>query len=111
MSRCCAARSAGAAAMRAQLEHLLDVGRRRHVALRVLPASVGAHAGLEGAFKVFEMPRPYPAVAYMENLGGKLYVEAPNTDRFVQAYDRLRRAALAAAESAAVIARIAEEFG
>jgi transcriptional regulator with XRE-family HTH domain len=101
----------GAAAMRAQVEHLLALGRRRHVTIRVLPASVGAHAGLEGAFDIFEMPRPYPAVAYVESLGGKLYVESPNSDRFAQAYDRLRRAALGPAESAAVIARIAEEFG
>lgn len=68
------------------------------------------HMGVFGAFSVFAMPKPYPAVAFIENLAGKLYVEAPKSVRFEQAYDTLRASALGLRESSALIASIAEEL-
>jgi hypothetical protein len=65
---------------------------------------------MDGAFTLFTLPKPYPAVAYLENLAGRLYVEPPRSMRFVHAYDRLRGAALSAIESAKLIASIAEEL-
>ena len=33
--------------------------------------------GLDGTFWIFRLPEPYPAVAYVESLGGRLYLESP----------------------------------
>jgi transcriptional regulator with XRE-family HTH domain len=101
----------GPEVMRGQLERIVDLGRHATVEVRVLPTSVGPHAGREdGFFVVFEMPEPYPDVAYLETLAGSLYVETPGVERFAAAYDRLHRASLGPEESAELISAIAEEF-
>lgn len=61
--------------MRSQLTALLEVAERPNVEVRVLPLSRGAHAGLDGTFWLYEMPDPYPDVASVNALAGKLYVE------------------------------------
>lgn len=96
--------------MRAQLEHVDQLARRPNVEVRVLPSSAGLHAGLDGSFWLFKMPRPYPDVAHVEHLGGRLFIESPKADRYARAYDRLREAALDPHESAKLIATIAEEL-
>jgi transcriptional regulator with XRE-family HTH domain len=100
----------GAATMREQLERLVELSNRPSIEVRVLPFSVGPHAGHEGSFIVFEMPEPYPDVAYVVTLAGSLYVETPGTQRFAQAYDQLQRVALGPEESAGMILAIAEEL-
>jgi transcriptional regulator with XRE-family HTH domain len=42
--------------MREQLDHLLALGESEHATVRVIPMSVGAHAGLDGPFDVLEFP-------------------------------------------------------
>ncbi len=100
----------GHAAMRTQLSHLGELARRPNVEVRVVPTSVGWHAALDGSFWLFRMPKPYPEVAYVEHLGGRLYMESPKSKEYSLAYDRLREAALGRAESAKLIATIAEEL-
>ncbi|MEO3822126.1 helix-turn-helix transcriptional regulator [Plantactinospora sp. B24E8] len=100
----------GRAVMAAQLRHLAEVARRSNVEIRVLPTGLGTHSALNGPFVLFTMPRPYPEVAYIENLGGRLYLEAPKSERFRRAYDRLRKVALDPHESVKLVATIAEEL-
>ncbi|GAB3802829.1 helix-turn-helix domain-containing protein [Micromonospora zhanjiangensis] len=100
----------GPAAHRGQLEHLLRLQRRPNVQIRVLPASTGFHQGLDGTFWLFRLPDPYPEVAYVESLGGRLYVESPKSERFVRAYARLWESALEEGASARLIETIAEEL-
>ncbi|MBX7268225.1 helix-turn-helix domain-containing protein [Micromonospora sp. Llam7] len=95
---------------RGQLEHLVDLQRRRNVSIRVMSSSVALHQGLDGTFWIFHLPEPYPAVAYVESLGGRLYMESPKAERFVGAYRQLGKAALSPAESAELIARYAKEL-
>ncbi|HEY6425171.1 MAG TPA: Scr1 family TA system antitoxin-like transcriptional regulator [Pseudonocardiaceae bacterium] len=72
---------------------LLDVAERPNVEVRVLPLRRGAHAGLAGAFWLFEMPDPYPDLACVSNLAGAVYVEEDTAmERFRQAYDQLSSA-------------------
>lgn len=96
--------------MRAQLGHLLEIARPPSIEIRVLPFSAGAHTGHEGAFTVVGMPEPYPDVVYVETPAGGIYVEAPDTDRFARAYDRLQEIALEPDQSAELISAIAEEL-
>lgn len=100
----------GGPVMREQLTHLRRLARLRHVTVKVLPLSLGAHAGMDGAFRVFELPSPFPEVAYVETLAGRLYLESPKSARFVRTYDRLWDAALDPGESAELIGAIAEEM-
>jgi len=100
----------GRLVLRAQLEHLARVVERPHVEVRVVPTRMGLHGGLNGAFTLFKMQRPYPEVAYVEQLGGRLFMEASRAHRYSKAYDALREVALSAAESMALIATLAEEL-
>ncbi|MGW0436226.1 helix-turn-helix domain-containing protein [Micromonospora sp. NPDC003197] len=56
----------GPAVMREQLLHLVEVGTRHHVHLHVVPVSVGAYVGLNGAF-VIASPGEGDDVAYLDN--------------------------------------------
>ncbi|MDG4787528.1 helix-turn-helix transcriptional regulator [Micromonospora sp. WMMD1102] len=98
------------ALMRGQLAHLGELLRRPNVQVRVLPATIGLHPGLDGSFVVFQMPKPYPEVAYAETLGGRLFMEAPKSKRYAEAYARLRDIALDPSGSAKLIETIAEEL-
>lgn len=96
--------------MRAQLDRLEQLSRQRHISIRVLPAALGGHVSAQSGFMLFQMPHPYPEVAYVEGLVGRLFLEWPKSSRFVQAYDRLRQVALPEADSARLISTISEEL-
>jgi transcriptional regulator with XRE-family HTH domain len=100
----------GRAVLRAQLEHLMRAVERPHVEVLVIPTRQGMHAGLDGAFTLFRMQRPYPEVAYVEHLGGRLFMEATRAERYSKAYDGLREVALSSTESMALITTLAEEL-
>ncbi|MEQ4302372.1 helix-turn-helix transcriptional regulator [Plantactinospora sp. B6F1] len=104
------ARIGGDQVMRGQLDHLVQLGRQRHIELRVLPLALGGGAGAYGPFQLFELVKPFPPVAYVEHLGGRLFLEWPRSTRFVQAYDRLRETALTPSESTELMTAIAEEI-
>jgi transcriptional regulator with XRE-family HTH domain len=96
--------------LRDQLSHLLATAELPHVDLRVLPASIGAHAGPSGYFLVFTIVEPDLDVGFAETLGGAVYVEPPDSERFVRVYDRLLGSALGPAESAQLIRAIGEDL-
>jgi hypothetical protein len=96
--------------MRAQLNHIGQLMDRRRIDVRLLPRQAPLHGGLDGSFWLFEMPNGYPAVGHLETLAGHVYVEAPESERFRDAFDRVRHAALEPAESATLIAKIAREL-
>ncbi|MDG4837614.1 helix-turn-helix transcriptional regulator [Micromonospora sp. WMMD967] len=98
------------AVMRAQLQHLSGLLQRPNIDLRVLRSQVGLHAGLDGSFVLFRMPKPYPEVAYAETLGGRRFMESPRSKRYALAYHRLRDVALNQRETAALIAKITEDL-
>jgi transcriptional regulator with XRE-family HTH domain len=104
------ARIGGDRVMRSQLDHLVQLARQRNIEIRVLPLAAGASVGTDGPFQLFELPKPFPPVAYVEHLGGRLFLEWPKSTRFAQAYDRLREVALPVGTSAELIAAIAEEI-
>ena len=94
-----------------QLTHLLTCTELPHLDLRVLPASLGAHASPSGKFMVFTTAEPDMEVGYAETVGGAVYVEPPDSERFVRVYDRLLNTALGLAESVELIAAIKEDLG
>ncbi len=99
----------GRAVMRAQLARLLEATGQPHIEIRVLPLRGGAHASPTGTFKLLTMPDPYPEVAYTETLAGAIYVESPETERFIAAYDLLWEASLPTDQSAELISATLKE--
>ena len=93
-----------------QLEFLSRTVERPHVNIRVLPAArYGWHPGLDGAFTLCVMARPYPPVALVDHLTGRLVMEASDADRYIEVFDKLREIAYSPAESGSLIATLAEE--
>lgn len=103
-------RAGGAHVLRDQLAHLVKLQALPQVRIQIMPSSVALHQGLDGTFWIFHLPEPYPAVAYVESLGGRLYMESPKAERFLRAYDRLSKSALSKDESTALMGAIAEEL-
>jgi transcriptional regulator with XRE-family HTH domain len=102
----------GRQVMRGQLERLLDMASRPEITVQVLPFDCGAHAGHMGPFSILEFPnRTDSEVAYVESVAGYLYLEKDRDVRArVEAFDRLRAAALAPAASIDLIAKVAQEL-
>jgi len=100
----------GPGVRRGQLSHLLACTELPHLDLRVLPANVGAHASPSGYFLVFTIVEPDMNVGFAETVGGAVYVEPPDSERFVRVYDRLLDSALRPAESAGLIGAIREDL-
>jgi transcriptional regulator with XRE-family HTH domain len=98
--------------MRGQLEHLHDMAAKPGVTLQVLPFASGAHAGHGGPFSILEFPnRTDSEVAYVESVAGYLYLEKDREVRTrVEAFDRLRAAALSPSASVDLIAEVANEL-
>ncbi|MGH7745994.1 MAG: DUF5753 domain-containing protein, partial [Candidatus Dormibacteria bacterium] len=100
----------GPEVLRGQLAHLLTVAELPHIDLRVLPASIGAHSSPSGYFLIFTIAEPDLDVGFAETLGGAVYVEPPDSERFVRVYDRLLDSALGPVESAELLRAIGEDL-
>ncbi|MGH3753293.1 MAG: helix-turn-helix domain-containing protein [Pseudonocardiaceae bacterium] len=93
-----------------QLSQLLVCAELAHVQLRVLPSGIGAHASPRGSFQVVTTTEPDFDVGYAETVGGAVYVEPPDSERFIRVYDRLLGCALGPAESVERVRVIMEDL-
>ncbi len=99
----------GAAVLRAQLDHVLEVARSPRVEVRVLPLELGAHAGLRGSFVLLRFPGTAdPDVVFVENrIGDAVFEnEVEVTDNFARIFDELRQVGSMHDELAVVAARV-----
>jgi transcriptional regulator with XRE-family HTH domain len=96
--------------MAEQLNHLVRMAGRENIALRVVPAAVGAHAALAGAFRLMEFPH-YKPIVYLESENSSLFLERPEE---IAAYrgilSALADTALRAGESRQLVAGLAREL-
>jgi transcriptional regulator with XRE-family HTH domain len=97
----------GAAVMRAQLKHIVDVAAQPNVELRVLPFAAGAHGSMTGTFTILRF-REDQDVATIATRGGDVYYE--DVEPFAQALRRLAAAALPQRKSVAMIAAMRRDF-
>lgn len=97
--------------MRDQLRSLLDATEQPNLTIQILPFAAGAHAGMDGSFTILGFLEPGdPDVVYTENATGGLFLDkADELQRYEFIFDQIRAAALPPAESAAFIAKLAEE--
>jgi transcriptional regulator with XRE-family HTH domain len=97
--------------MREQLEHLMDSASRHNIDVRILPLSAGSPTGNMGGFRIVTLGEPFSDdVAYQETVAGTIYVESPENEAFVAAYDRLQKSALSPSESIELISSVAKEW-
>lgn len=109
----------GSKVMAAQLRHLADVGTRPNVNVQILPFSAGVPLGdALGSFVVLDFDAEdrsgratEPAVVYVEGFTGDLYLEKPSAvERYHRAYEDLRRSAVDAVASRAMLRQLAKEY-
>lgn len=102
----------GREVMRRQLSYLWDVAQRPNVVVQVLPFTAGAHQASADSFikLVFPDELDHPPVAYIEGLGGEVYLESPpELDRITLAERGVADTALSPVDSAAYLAALTEE--
>jgi hypothetical protein len=101
----------GAAVMRGQLRHLIQVANAPEVTIQVVPFARGGHAGASGSFTILRFDELYlPDVVYIEQLTGAVYLEQrPDVEHYLAVMDQLSTEALPPAASARFIEQVAAE--
>jgi DNA-binding XRE family transcriptional regulator len=100
----------GSKVMHDQLLHLADMSERPRITVQVLPAEVGAHVGLLGAFAIAGFADGTPGMVYLESPDeGETTKHAGTVAKIGITYDTLRDDALSARASRDLIAKVAEE--
>jgi hypothetical protein len=92
-----------------QLLHLADTSCRPGITVQVVPAEVGAHTGLLGAFIVAGFDNA-PSILYAETaVEGQTIEKSALVGKAALAFDRLRAEALPRGASRDLIGKVAEE--
>jgi transcriptional regulator with XRE-family HTH domain len=106
-------RVGGPAVMRTQLDRILDRAAEQKVTVQVIPFDTGAHASTDSNFELFEfsqesVQRP---VIFVEGLYTNRYLERPaEIERYREAIEYLRDAALNPRDSLSLIAEIRSQY-
>jgi transcriptional regulator with XRE-family HTH domain len=97
-----------------QLLHLIELSQLPNVEITVLPASLGAHPGLEGSFYLLSFPPEMPGdrmVGYAETRMQAIYYEAAEeVAAYRDVFIRLQEQALSRVESRAMIEQAVREL-
>jgi transcriptional regulator with XRE-family HTH domain len=82
--------------MRDQLRKILEVvATVPSITLQIVPLSLDAHPGLDNTFTLLEFESSQPAMVYVENLVGALYLDRPfDVDKYRDALKYLQARAL-----------------
>ena len=81
--------------MREQLEYLVETSMHPNISLHVVPAGIGAHTGLLGAFALADIEEGIPRVVYMENPDQGLTSGTPSViSKVAGMFERVRSEAL-----------------
>jgi transcriptional regulator with XRE-family HTH domain len=101
----------GTYVMREQLNRLIEAARRPNVVIQVIPASIGAHQGLNGgAFIVADLPGA-GSVAYQDTaVSGQIVDSAEGLAALAILWDTLKAEALSRAASLELIEEVAKTW-
>jgi transcriptional regulator with XRE-family HTH domain len=110
----------GNAVMAAQLAHVMEVTQRANVTVRIVPFSVGGHAGAgAGAFAILDFPEDprtgellEPPLAYLDTMTAGMYLQKPEeVETYRRAWEDLRKKALDTEASKNLINKAMEGYG
>ncbi|GAA2738922.1 helix-turn-helix transcriptional regulator [Actinocorallia aurantiaca] len=97
----------GREVMREQLQHLLDMGKRPNVSVRIVPKSSGSHLGQDGPMRAISLKTR--DLAYIGARNGGRLVETPGEVReLIIEFDLIGQQAASEEESRRVIRRVME---
>ncbi|CAL9361699.1 hypothetical protein SUDANB178_00674 [Streptomyces sp. enrichment culture] len=103
----------GPQVMRAQIDHLIELGRLPHVTVQVMPFAGGPHPALwGGAFHLFRFrARELPDIAYLSCLARAEYLDKPEeVVVYREALDRLSAQAPSARKTETLLAELRKEW-
>jgi len=92
-----------------QLAKLLDAAQQPNITVRVLPATTGAHAGMDGAFVLLSLPVE-PGAVFVEGAPAEVVDQGPRVRDYEFRFDRISVAALPPQESIERISLIARQI-
>jgi hypothetical protein len=96
------------AVMREQYAHLAEIAASPGVTIQLLPFDTGPHHALGAGFHIFEFGGGEPGVVELELLDRVTFVmDSGEVGRYIEAFDQMRRRALDAARSRAVLISLA----
>lgn len=105
-----ALRDGGVTLMKGQLEHLVDIGHRPNVHVRVVPFGGGLHLGHGGPFALASLPNG-SRVAYIDDpLEGKVVATALELAHLDEAWESIGARALPWRQSRDLILRVIDEY-
>lgn len=94
---------------RAQVDHLISVGRRPHVELRMLRFADGPHPGMSSLISIFDFAGDEPSMVYLENDAGIQQIDTPAAvNANMTIFERIRSAALDPPATTAYLKQLAE---
>ncbi len=100
----------GPKVMREQLAHLVEVGRRIRVHLHLVPETVGAYPGLNGAF-VLATPPDGDDVGYLDNqMHGTIVERTADVNSLRQTWESVRAEAMPHGATLAAISEAAKRW-
>ena len=84
-------RLGGRAAMRSQIQHLIEMAELPNVTLQAVPFNAGGHAAAGGPFTILRFAEPdLPDIVYLEQLTSSLYLDkSQDVDHYLLVMDRL----------------------
>lgn len=94
--------------MHAQLMHLVELGKRRNVAIQVVPASQGVNAGHVGGFTIAQLDDG--DVMLQDGVEDVMIDKRVSVRAALATFDRIRWVALSGPESLELINKVAEEW-
>jgi transcriptional regulator with XRE-family HTH domain len=105
-------RIGSAKVMHDQLVHLAEISGRPMIKVHVVPAEVGAHIGLLGAFAIAGFADDAPGIVYFESPDeGETSRDSATVAKTILTFDTLRSEALPRGASRDLIMKVAEEHG
>lgn len=85
--------------MAEQFGHLLKMGERPNITIRVVPLRTGYHPGLSGPFVLYDFPEALPVVHFEHFSSGAFVPTGHDVDQHRQALAEIRKLALSATDS------------
>lgn len=99
----------GVETMRSQFDHLIAMGNRPNITIRLVPLRTGWHPGWSGPFVVYDFPAA-PSVVYFEHYSSGAFVpDAHDVAEYRKAMIKLREIALEPGESLDYIAKLRDQ--
>lgn len=89
-----------------QLRHLLELGARPNVTLRIVPYRVPFHPGTVGPFVLYSFPDAPPFVHFENHSSGAFVADSEDVEAYRKAIDLISSYALSPEESAELIDKI-----